>query len=43
MSEGHLPKLPDLLPHPGLIMFEAVQTTALHLETTQNTETPRLV
>ena len=43
MSEGHLLKLPDLLPHPGLIMFEAERTTTLHFETTQNTETPRLV
>ena len=40
MSEGHLPKLPDLPHHPGLIMFAAVQTTTLCLETTQNTETP---
>ena len=43
MSEGHLPKLPDLLHHPGLIMFAAVQTTTLRLETTQNTETPWVV
>ena len=43
MSEGHLLKLPDLLHHPGLIIFAAVQTTTLRLETTQNTETPWVV
>ena len=43
LSEWHLPKLPDLRHHPGLIMFAAVQITTLRLETTQTKETPWVV